>query len=200
MKLLCLWMHLEIVLKKNIPMGAGLGGGSSDAAYFYNFLAEHYFPERTVKQLEEDVSNLGSDCAFFIRGKVQHALGRGEILEPIDLNLKGKHIVLVNPGIHISTAFAFGSIVPNPNRNSLLNYITNPVEMWKNHIFNDFEEPVFKTYPELRKLKEFFYKNGAVYASMTGSGSTVYGIFNSVPEIDLGQFGKNSFVETFVME
>lgn len=191
---------LEIILKKNIPMGAGLGGGSADAAYCYRYLAENYFPERSHKDLEKDISQLGSDCAFFIHGKVQYAIGRGEILTPVELNLKGKYIVLVNLGIHISTQFAFSNIVPNSIREALIHFKNEPIENWKNVFFNDFEKPVFKLHPELEKLKEFFYTHGAAYASMTGSGSTVYGIFDSKPNLDTEQFGANSFVKEFVFE
>ena|SRR6218665_1025702 len=171
---------LKINLKKNIPMGAGLGGGSSDAAQFYRKLAQCFFPDRTISALETDISVIGSDCAFFIKGGIQKCTGRGEILEPISLNLSGYHLVVVNPGIHISTAEAFRNITPDKNRPSISEIIQYPIGKWRMHLKNDFEDSLFPIYPELEKIKSKLYEHGAVYAAMTGSGSTIFGIFNSL--------------------
>lgn len=186
---------LKITLQKNIPIGAGLGGGSADAAFVYKHLARDYFPDRSIANLENDISALGSDCAFFIQGGIQNCTGRGEILEPIQLNLKGLHLVIVNPGIHISTAEAFGKIVPNSDRESVLKMIQQPLKEWKTHLTNDFEKSLFPIYPELERIKTKLYDNGAIYASMTGSGSTIFGIFTDLRDaattkIDSAKFMK----------
>ena len=123
---------------------------------------------------------LGSDCAFFILNTPCAGTGRGEILEQIAVDLSGHQLILVNPGIHVNTGQAFAALTLNPkNRNlpSLKDIIKQPIFTWKDHLKNDFEEPVFKLYPAIKEIKESLYKMGAVYASMSGSGSTVYGIF-----------------------
>lgn len=171
---------LKITLQKNIPIGAGLGGGSADAAFFYKYLAENYFPERSKSDLEHDISALGSDCAFFIQGGIQNCTGKGEILKPIPLSLNGYYLVIVNPGIHSSTAEAFSKIVPNPDRKPISEIIQLPVDEWKKHLTNDFEKSLFPIYPELQKIKNRLYDHGAIYASMTGSGSTLFGIFSDL--------------------
>lgn len=175
---------LRISLTKNIPMGAGLGGGSSDAAYFYKSLAQNYFPNRLQTDLEKDISSIGSDCAFFIKGGIQHCTGRGEILKPINLDLTGKSLVIINPGIHISTVQAFSKIIPNANRKSIIDIVTSSEESWKNELKNDFELSAFEIYPELKTIKTSLYKQGAIYASMSGSGSTMFGIFNNVRDAE----------------
>ncbi len=171
---------LKITLQKNIPIGAGLGGGSADAAFVYKYLAREYFPDRSTADLENDISVLGSDCAFFIQGGIQNCTGRGEILKPIRLSLQGFHLVIVNPGIHISTAEAFGKIVPNSDRESVSEVLRLPIKEWKTHLINDFEKSLFPIYPELEQIKASLYEQGAVYASMTGSGSTIFGIFTDL--------------------
>ena len=171
---------LKIRLKKSIPMGAGLGGGSSDAAKFYVALADQYFPGRDPKQLEHDISSIGSDCAFFIKGNTQFCTGRGEVLEPIALNLKGKHCLIINIGIHISTPEAFSLITPNAHRKSIKEIVAQPIEGWRKELHNDFETSAFKLYPVLAEIKKTLYQKGAVYAAMTGSGSTMFGIFESI--------------------
>jgi len=173
---------LKIKLKKNIPMGAGLGGGSSNAAQFYRELAHIYFPERTIHELEDDISVIGSDCAFFIKGGMQHCTGKGEILEPISIDFKGYHLLVINPGIHISTAQAFSNVIPDRNRKSISEIIRLPIREWKNQLGNDFEESLFPAYPELENIKSELYRSGAVYASMTGSGSTMFGIFSDLDD------------------
>jgi len=186
---------LAISLQKNIPLGAGLGGGSSDATFVYKYLAQHYFPERSEKELIQDLSTIGSDCPFFLHGGTQYCAGKGEIMNPISLDLSDYKLVLINLGIHISTAFAFGNIQPNPNQPKLSELITHPVSDWKDHIFNNFEVPVFQQYPELRQAKANLYAAEAIYASMTGSGSTLYGIFRKDQEVALPVYGNVAFAQ-----
>ncbi len=186
---------LSISLQKNIPLGAGLGGGSSDATFVYKHLAEEYFPERNKADLIQDLNSIGSDCPFFLDGGTQYCTGKGEIMEPVSIDLSDYKLVLINLGIHISTAFAFGNIQPNPNQPNLSELILLPLSEWKHHIFNNFEVPVFKEYPELAQVKADLYQAGAVYASMTGSGSTLYGIFSRNQDVSLPSYGNVAFVQ-----
>jgi 4-diphosphocytidyl-2-C-methyl-D-erythritol kinase len=175
---------IKVHLHKSIPMGAGLGGGSSDAAFFINLLNDLFDIDLSIKDRMDMASQLGSDCAFFIGNKPAYAIGRGEILEEIDLDLKGKYFVLVNPGIHVSTKEAFAGVVAKEPGQDLKSVIMNtPIEKWKDAIVNDFEFSVFEKYPEINALKNMVYQMGAIYASMSGSGSSVYGIFEK--ETDL---------------
>lgn len=166
-------MHLH----KIIPTGAGLGGGSADGAFALKLLNEKFNLGLNIEELNHYASQLGSDCPFFILNKPCVATGRGEILEPINLNLPGYKFVLVNPGIHISTSWAFSQITPALPRRSIKEIIQHPIETWKNELTNDFEIPVFKNYPEIKEIKDSLYKSGAVYTALSGSGSTVFGIF-----------------------
>lgn len=173
---------LAFHLHKLIPMGGGLGGGSSDAAFALKLMRDLYAPEMGNDQLCEMASKIGSDCAFFINGGLQYATGRGEILAPLTFSLKNKYVVLVNLGIHVSTKEAFEGITPSNDRTPLKEILEKPIHTWKEELINDFEEPVFAKYPELARIKNELYEHGAVYAAMTGSGSTLFGIFES--EID----------------
>ncbi len=173
-------MHLH----KAIPMGAGLGGGSSDGAYALRLLNDKYNLGADIEQLLELALQLGSDCPFFILNKPCIATGRGEIMEPIPLDLSAYRFALVHPGIHISTAEAFSGITPAPNKMPLKEIIQLPIEDWKHHLVNDFEQSVFIKHPELEEIKQSLYNAGAIYASMSGSGSSFYGVFPK-GEIDL---------------
>lgn len=168
---------VKIHLHKTIPASAGLGGGSADGAFTLLLLNKKFDLQLTDKALEEYASRLGSDCAFFIKNRSCIATGRGEVLEPVDIDLSSYKIVLVNPGIRINTAWAFKQIIPRSNRISLKKIIKESIANWKKTLVNDFEENIFKGYPEIEKIKTSLYEQGAIYASMTGSGSTVYGIF-----------------------
>ncbi|WP_343631083.1 4-(cytidine 5'-diphospho)-2-C-methyl-D-erythritol kinase [Fluviicola sp.] len=170
---------LSFHLHKLIPMGGGLGGGSSDAAFALKMMRDRYLPGIPNEVLKEMAATIGSDCAFFIDGGIQFATGRGEVLEPLDLNLKNYFVVLVNLGIHVSTKEAYEGVIPNPDRTPLREILSKPIHTWKDRLENDFEKSVFLKYPELAKIKQDLYAHGAVYASMTGSGSTLYGIFES---------------------
>lgn len=166
-------MHLH----KTIPAGAGLGGGSADGAFALQMLNKKFSLGLPQETLINYALQLGSDCPFFVLNRPCVAGGRGELLEPIALDLTAYSIVLVNPGIHVNTGRAFSQVQLNPKPASLKSVITRPVSEWRSALINDFEAPVFKEYPEIREIKESFYKKGALYASMTGTGSTVYALF-----------------------
>jgi 4-diphosphocytidyl-2-C-methyl-D-erythritol kinase len=176
---------LRVHLHKAIPMGAGLGGGSADCAFFIRLLNQLYALELTPVQLHNYAQKLGSDCAFFIVNTPAYATQRGEVLMPIALNLSGYYLVLVKPNIHVSTAEAYAGITPKPSLVPLTTLIQQPVEQWKDSISNDFEAAIFATYPVLNEIKTQLYTQGAVYSAMSGSGATVYGLFKN--EVDLEQ-------------
>ena len=168
---------VSITLDKQIPSGAGLGGGSANAALTLKMLNTLFSLQLSKKQLHEFASQLGSDVAFFLYDESMYATGRGEILEPIALDLSKYKIEIICPNISISTAQAYSAITPKKPKVSLKEIIKTPIETWKNNLINDFEEVIFKQYPELLEIKNGFYRQGALYASMSGSGSAVYGIF-----------------------
>jgi len=169
--------NIKMHLHKTIPMGAGLGGGSADGAFTLVALNQLFNLQLSVDKLMQYALTLGSDCPFFIINTPAFATGRGEILKPINLNLDGYSIVIVNPGIAISTKLAFSLITPKVPDTNMEAIICEPVTLWKEKLINDFEQPIFNSFPELANIKETLYQKGAVYASMTGTGSTVYGIF-----------------------
>ena len=171
-----------IHLRKNIPMGAGLGGGSADATYTLLALNNLFNLNISTEDLKKYSVELGSDCPFFVEKIAQIAKGRGEELSPIELDLKGYYLKLIFPGIHISTAEAYGNVLFSNPSFSVRNTILSPIEEWKKNLKNDFESSAFKLHPELEKWKNDLYIEGAIYASMTGSGSTMYGIFKEKPE------------------
>jgi 4-diphosphocytidyl-2-C-methyl-D-erythritol kinase len=169
--------NIKMHLHKTIPMGAGLGGGSADGAFTLVALNQLFNLQLSVDKLMQYALTLGSDCPFFIINTPAFASGRGEILKPINVNLDGYYIVIVNPGIAISTKLAFSLITPKVPDTNMEAIICEPVTSWKEKLINDFEQPIFNSFPELANIKETLYQKGAVYASMTGTGSTVYGIF-----------------------
>ena len=166
-------MHLH----KVIPIGGGLGGGSADAAFALKLINEKFGLELTVQQLTNYALQLGSDCPFFINNKSAYATGRGEELEELNLDLSGFKFIVVNPGILIKTSEAFKDIRPFVSEKSLKEIIDQPVTTWKAELLNDFESTTFVRHPEIKTIKNALYENGALYASMSGSGSSVYGIF-----------------------
>jgi 4-diphosphocytidyl-2-C-methyl-D-erythritol kinase len=168
---------VQIHLHKVIPSGAGLGGGSADAAFTLKLLNEKFNLGISIQQLKEYAAELGSDCPFFILNKPCFAAGRGELLEEIEVNLSAYKFVIVNPGIHIDTGRAFLNIKPSIPEKSIKEIIAGPIERWKDELTNDFEKTLFKKHYEIVDIKDELYRRGAVYASMSGSGSTVYGIF-----------------------
>jgi 4-diphosphocytidyl-2-C-methyl-D-erythritol kinase len=181
---------IQIHLHKNIPSGAGLGGGSADAAFALQLLNKKFNLHLSASQLLDYAFQSGSDCPFFIINKPCYATGRGEILEEIDLDLSSYKIVIVNPGIHVNTAEAFSLVTPSLPATSLKEIISKDINEWKDILVNDFEAVVCNRYPSIKKIKETLYKNGAVYASMSGSGSTVYGIFSKENKLDEEDFQK----------
>ena len=170
---------IDIKLYKHIPSGAGLGGGSSDCAFMISLLNRRFNLRMRESMMERYAARLGSDCAFFISNSPSLATGRGEILNPIGLSLKGYTILLVKPDVSVSTAEAYAGVTPHKPEISLAETVMKPVSEWKNCVFNDFEPSVFAKYPLLADIKQRLYDLGAEYAAMTGSGSTVYGIFRT---------------------
>ena len=169
---------VQIHLHKVIPTGAGLGGGSADAAFTLKILNDIFEVNLSLERLEEYAAKLGSDCPFFIRNAPVFATGRGEVFEEVSINLNGYYCVVVHPGLHISTAEAFRNIKPKPAPHDLREVLQKPVSTWKNLVRNDFEESVFPSHPELLVLKEKLYDLGADYAAMSGSGSAIFGLFS----------------------
>lgn len=168
---------VDIYLHKAIPLGAGLGGGSADGAFMLELLNDYFNLGIEKGKLAALALQLGSDCPFFVHNTPQFAKGRGELMEPVTLDLSRFRIEVRCPGIHVSTRDAFSEIVPRPAPYDLRGISSLPVKEWKHHISNDFEQTVFKKHPELSTLKQSMYGRGAIYASMTGTGSAVYGIF-----------------------
>lgn len=173
---------IAIHLLKNIPMGAGLGGGSSDAAFMIRGLNELFKLELSNDQLRDLAAQLGSDCPFFIEDIPQLATGRGEILKPFMVELGGFYLKIMNPGIHVGTAEAYSGVsFSDVNSKCVSGILQQPIESWRQELINDFESTIFKKHPELTGIKETMYKEGAIYASMSGSGSTMYAIFEKEP-------------------
>lgn len=168
---------LSIHLLKNIPMGAGMGGGSADGAFMIRLLNDYCVLALTNEAMISYALQLGSDCPFFIENTPQYATGRGEVMQPVSIDLSAYSIQLICPQVHVSTAAAFKMITPKPAPFDLQKLPELPIEQWKDLVSNDFEAPVFAQHPELAAIKEQLYAQGAIYAAMSGSGSTVYGIF-----------------------
>ena len=174
---------LNVYLHKVIPMGAGLGGGSADATYTLRVLNDLMGKPFGVEELFNMALQLGSDCPFFLYSKPCLVEGRGEVLHKLKLNIAGYYLVLINPGVHVSTAEAFAMIKPKQPDFDLTDMEELPPEDWKGRVVNDFEGPVMQEFPEIRAALKVLNDAGAVYASMSGSGSTVYGLFRSKPEL-----------------
>lgn len=172
-------LPVDIHMYKHIPAGAGLGGGSSDAACMIKLLNDKFSLGLSTERMEEYAVKLGADCASFIRNKPVFATGIGNLFEPVELSLKGYHIILIKPDIFVSTRDAFAEIKPVRPAVSLKEIVKQPMETWKNSMKNDFEDSVFKKFPEIAAIKDELYDLGAVYAAMSGSGSSVYGIFKA---------------------
>lgn len=178
---------IQMHLHKTIPIGAGLGGGSSDGAFTLKLLNEKFQLGLSQQQLIEYALQLGSDCPFFIINQPVFATGRGELLETVELDLSAYQFAIVNPGIHVNTGWAFEQLQTRSDHEAwadrkakadLRTIIHQPISTWKDQLINEFEEPVCKQYPEIASIKQQLYDAGAVYASMSGSGSSLYGIFN----------------------
>ncbi|NMC41127.1 MAG: 4-(cytidine 5'-diphospho)-2-C-methyl-D-erythritol kinase [Bacteroidales bacterium] len=178
--------YLDIHLHKAIPPGAGLGGGSSDAASFITALNRHFRLGLSKEELSDIALATGSDCPFFIDGNPAYAEGRGELLTPAGFLKEKLHILILWPGIHVSTREAYSNCTPKSREDSLITYFRLPPGEWKLFITNDFEETVFGKHPLLADIKEKLYSSGAIYSAMSGSGSAVYGIFRENPVIPAG--------------
>jgi 4-diphosphocytidyl-2-C-methyl-D-erythritol kinase len=186
---------VKVHLHKHIPIGAGLGGGSADAAFFIRLLNDKFELGISWGEMHHYARQLGSDCSFFVSNKPSFAEGRGDEYESMKLNLSKYFVVLVYPNIHINTAKAYSGVKPKAPSRSLENDILNlPLEQWKTYIHNDFEDSIFPQFPELKSIKEKLYTKGAIYSAMSGTGSTVFGIFEKSTNL------KEAFEGCFVWE
>ena len=175
--------ELDIYLQKNIPFGAGLGGGSSDAAFMLKALNQHFKLLMNDAYLEKIAIQLGADCPFFIKNKPVLAYGLGNEFCAIDFSMKGKWILLVKPAININTAQAYAHVKPAPWKIPIIDILQMDRKHWPEMLKNDFEPTVFKKHPEMERIKNDLYKMGAFYAAMSGSGSTLFGLFDNQPII-----------------
>ncbi|MBN2805198.1 MAG: 4-(cytidine 5'-diphospho)-2-C-methyl-D-erythritol kinase, partial [Prolixibacteraceae bacterium] len=174
---------VNIHLHKLIPFGAGLGGGSSDAAFMIQSLNALFELGLSSNTLHELAMQLGSDCPFFLHNQVVMASGRGELLTEVpEFSLKGFTILLITPPLSVSTAMAYAGIQAREPRTTLRERLAHPIENWKNMVVNQFEESVFVLLPELARFKQLLYESGAVYASMSGSGAALYGLYQTPPK------------------
>lgn len=179
---------VHIHLHKAIPMGAGLGGGSADAAFLIKLFNERFKLGMSVSGMQDTARTLGADCAFFIENRAAYATGRGDRFEELNLDLSDYSIAVVKPDVHISTSEAFGAVHINKKGKSLRESIKAPLVDWRGLIINDFEIEIFKKYPEIGEIKNELYQAGAIYASMSGTGSAVFGIFDN--EVTLSGLAK----------
>ena len=174
--------HLYIYMYKQIPSGAGLGGGSSDAAFMMKTLNAMFSLGLGDDELERRVAVLGADCAFFVRNLPVFATGIGNIFRPLELSLAGWHLVLVKPDIFVSTKEAYSGIRPHSPATPVTDIVRRPVEEWRGLLDNDFEEGIFALHPAIAGIKEQLYARGAAYAAMSGSGSSVFGLFRQMQD------------------
>lgn len=182
---------VHIQLLKNIPIGAGLGGGSSDAAQVLKMLNDYNALGLTTEQLAQYAERLGADCPFFLANKPVYASGIGTTFETVELDLSSYFVVVVKPEIHISTVEAYAHVIPQTPKVDLRRAVRLPMQEWKFHLINDFELGIFEKYPEIAQIKHELYQRGAIYAAMSGSGSAVYGIFQQEVNLDeLNELGK----------
>lgn len=184
--------NIDIHLLKAIPAGAGLGGGSSDGAFMLTLLNETYGLGYTHQELHQFALKLGADCPFFLKNQPAFATGIGDELEEIDLSLQDYFLVIVKPAISVSTQEAYAQIVTKQPSMSLREIVKMPIQEWRNHMHNDFEPSIFIKHPSIGAIKQQLYDNGALYASMSGSGTAVYGFFAEKPTL----FFPNHFIWT----
>jgi len=174
---------IDVYLHKTLPMGAGLGGGSADAAFFINLLNEKFQLNFTETERIDIAKQLGSDCSFFIKNTPVYATQKGDVFTDVKLDLSHLYIAIIYPNVHSNTKEAYSLVKPQQATKSLLEIIKQPILTWKTDLINDFEKSIFNLYPIVEKTKHDLYKLGAVYACMSGSGSAVFGLFESEPEI-----------------
>jgi 4-diphosphocytidyl-2-C-methyl-D-erythritol kinase len=175
---------VHIHMHKIVPMGAGLGGGSSNGAFTLRMINEVLGLQLSKDALQNYARQLGSDCTFFLEEKAKIGRQKGDLLDEISISLKGKYLILVKPPVHISTAEAYSGITPSRPSIDIATVLTEcNIEDWKGSLTNHFERTLFQKYPSIQKIKEDLYKHGALYASMSGSGSAVYGIFEAAKDL-----------------
>ena len=174
--------RVHVHLYKHIPTQAGMGGGSSNCAYMIRLLNEMFSLGMSDEKMIGYAARLGADCAFFIKAQPAYAEGIGEKLQPISIDLSGCKMLVVKPNIPVSTKEAFSLITPQVPKKNCLDIVRQPIETWKDELVNDFERSVFAIHPEIGRLKEMMYEQGAVYAAMSGSGSSVFGLFSDTPD------------------
>lgn len=177
---------IEVHLLKSIPSGAGLGGGSADAAWMLKALNSLYHLGLSNSQLEAYGAQLGADCPFFIHNRPMIAQGIGDILTPSPLSLEGYYLLLIKPDIHIATAAAYAGVSPQDDREPIATILSQPITQWRELLVNDFERSLLVKHQQLQDIKQQLYDSGAIYAAMSGSGSTIFGIFNTpAPQLDI---------------
>ena len=186
--------EVRLHLHKTIPFGGGLGGGSADASFCLKGLNELFNLNLKAVDLKALSAEIGADCPFFIDNKPSFVSGIGDKIDAIDLDLSGYFLVLVKPDIAIPTPLAYKNVEPVIPSKSIRAIIKEPIKTWKDHLHNDFEDSVFKSFPQLKEIKSKLYQNGALYASMSGSGSTFYGLFKDVVSL------KNNFKDMLCFE
>ena len=184
---------VKLHLHKIIPFGAGLGGGSSDAAFTLKMLDRYFELKIPSTKLENYAAQIGADCPFFIENKPVFASGIGDQFQAVNLDLSEYEILIVKPNCSMSTPEAYKNVIPKKPTFNLKDIENIPIESWKEVIENDFEKSVFEKYPEIEDLKNTLYEMGALYASMSGSGSAVFGIFHHLPENLTSLIPKNIF-------
>lgn len=175
---------IKVYLYKQVPFGAGLGAGSANAAYFIKICNEIFELQLSKEELFLIASQLGADCAFFIENRVCLAKEKGDVLFPISLDLSSYYILIIYPNINISTKEAYQNCIPKERDLSLIDVINKPIYEWRYYLENDFEKNIYDEYPLIKKIKEKLYQKNAIYSSMSGSGSAVFGIFENTPELD----------------
>ena len=188
--------EIQMHLHKIIPMGAGLGGGSSDGTSALIILNALFHLGLSQDQLMIYAEKLGSDCPYFLYDNPCHALGKGEILSPIQLDLSNYHFTLIHPEIHIATPWAFQQILPCKKDHLIRDIIQQPIQTWKQYLVNDFEAPVIQAHPIIGALKNDLYQQGAIYASMSGSGSSLFGIFEKDKKYQKSNLTNNIRIDT----
>lgn len=174
--------RVHVHLYKHIPTQAGMGGGSSNCAYMIRLLNEMFSLGMSDEKMIGYAARLGADCAFFIKAQPAYAEGIGEKLQPISIDLSGCKMLVVRPNIPVSTKEAFSLITPQVPKKNCLDIVRQPIDTWKDELVNDFERSVFAIHPEIGRLKEMMYEQGAIYAAMSGSGSSVFGLFSDTPD------------------
>lgn len=184
---------LDIHLSKHIPIGAGLGGGSSDAAFMMTTLNEHFSLGLSDEEMERRMAGYGADCAFFVKSRPVFATGIGEQMTPLSFSLRGWHFVLVKPPVGVSTREAYAGVVPQPAPFNLAEAVCRPVDTWRETVANDFERSVFRAHPSIAAIKETLYDMGATFAAMSGSGSSVFALFDR-PTPEAEKVFKDCFV------